>query len=1132
MISIVFCAVVSIIHFTIVLGTTKYCDSPYICANTTTSGSEINIYGYKSAQHATLLTSNGTITISGAYSAQFSQSILSNNTILCRSTRSCSNVANIASTISIECSAALACADSLLTVNKHDTQIDCIGDKSCSNAIISGAAVVHGSGSGSLRNATIMLHNNNGLTSSDANVTLGGFYSGYNTTIICHDGMNCIINCRGNGCLNTVVLGCVNENTTCIINCHSNKNMQNHICPFIGDDDDNITYTEYHAKYKIYFMFYEYFDNKMLDIVKQSIINDENCQLTFDDYLGLDQTQEPNYNGTICCRGYISCIFSNNITVNINSNTNSSHNYDIVCSGGHSCHYSSYLQILNAYSLNPNFTQSKGIFCAGWAACTSNKGIKPGIDGTVYCGGRGSCSSSNVFGGKEVYCAGIYSCLSTKFYSVSNIYLLSTNDNSFPWTNYLSEIYSNDTNATVTLETGTMNVYLMGYRSGGSINIQCNGNGDICNIFCLTNSACVNEEDYNSIYNVIHWYTNITCHDGAFCNVYCDPNNGIHCGYITSLAVVGTNILIHNITQYFGKTNTTDLVSTTTILTTQISTTQLSHTIQNNSTHITTDQFTSTKTATTTTTTPTATTSTITLTPAPTMMTRRTTNTSVSSTQSIQTTQMQTYMNQTNHGEIQTTTSNRSQTLLSNMSTISGTDLVSIPMDDKPDSLLSELTTLIIIVLGGCLCLALITIMILIFLLARRKNDKNNNSTNISTDTDSKLTIPKMSNQLKSKSASDTDCDVNIKIDHESNAVHIAKMNQRCGVGRNDRDLQHGKTINHDQLPQLQNYHCNFKSSETSRTHSCTDDGDEIDREVAIAVAVGTSGLTMSEDGIQSIADGDSDAEEPGSTQLNTNSTHTQSMHDKSASVNVAINDRCGAEMENFMSDESTELQLEGAKDRYGYGYGVPFVFGDFRQIEVEGSDDVYDSDKIMANKISGKDKNEHVNKHPEQKDSQNSDSDISALFGRQVSPAAGLGKMNANNFGKYNYPPRRTIEGQKQSVQSAAVVQMVKQKEEQEQKQHVFMTPHLHHNNVNVNINSAVVLVQRKDVKPRAQKMKPNVHGDDKNTKKKKKKKKNGKEIDDEMYAKPNKVTIRATKGHNRRIRLSNAKESESTNE
>ena len=352
--------------------------------------------------------------------------------------------------------------------------VSCYGIESCMSAIMIDITSVVGIGACSLRNAVIQSGNN------DMNVVLSGYYSGYNLTIICQNGVTCTIDCSGNACFSTY-LDC--ENGNCIINCDE---LQSIDCP------KNITNYQQTDNFE---------DNtpQLIDFFRLSNMTEQNCNnvgssIAFDDYQDSDASANPSNNGTICCRGTQSC--QNSITLTVDRL-----NHDIICNSQEACKTTGVLQ-----------TASDGngsIFCDGAYAC-QNAVIKGSNDGIISCGGIFSCFGADMFGAKSVYCSGGSSCFVVTMYGISDIYLLSDGNDA-------TNIYSNGT--------GVVNISLLSFQSGDGVDIYCDHVNDTCNIFCYTNQACNNDSLL------------INCTIGQ-CNIFCDEINGIQCGnYIGNVIV-------------------------------------------------------------------------------------------------------------------------------------------------------------------------------------------------------------------------------------------------------------------------------------------------------------------------------------------------------------------------------------------------------------------------------------------------------------------------------------------------------------------------------------------------------------------------------------------------------------------
>ena len=219
------------------------CDNAYQCTGTSIiESSRIDCLGDHSCYKAESIQSTGSsdIRCSAAYSCSHANSIQHTGTssytsIECHGFNSCSDVVyNITNNYgSIECSGEQSCMNDK-NIILNNVNIFCYGDSSCKNSIIhsnmydSNEHYMYGHLSGM----------NNVYYGNDGGIyRFQGKNSGHNVTIICGDGKECEIHCKGDGC-NGVTTRCSNNtgenNCTFSVNCAAytgSYSFKNELCP-------------------------------------------------------------------------------------------------------------------------------------------------------------------------------------------------------------------------------------------------------------------------------------------------------------------------------------------------------------------------------------------------------------------------------------------------------------------------------------------------------------------------------------------------------------------------------------------------------------------------------------------------------------------------------------------------------------------------------------------------------------------------------------------------------------------------------------------------------------------------------------------------------------------------------------
>lgn len=198
------------------------CETAFECVNRTwtniTQGSDVKTQsqGYKSMYGRLTSISNtecDAIACQASHSCQQMSLIDVGCYVSGNGVQSLSYIGEVrTSTGSIFCSGVASCIYSTLI---SGSGIQCLSGQSCSNAIIKSTPSIVSEGGYSMLNAIIYSGGKN------ISVYLGGYYAGYNLTIICQSGDICDLECKGNACYKT------------FFKCHSNS-----VCSVTSCDED------------------------------------------------------------------------------------------------------------------------------------------------------------------------------------------------------------------------------------------------------------------------------------------------------------------------------------------------------------------------------------------------------------------------------------------------------------------------------------------------------------------------------------------------------------------------------------------------------------------------------------------------------------------------------------------------------------------------------------------------------------------------------------------------------------------------------------------------------------------------------------------------------------------------------
>ena len=369
----------------------------------------------------------------------------------------------------------------------------CLAEQSCSYSTLAQANAIQAFGAYSVLGSTIY---SNG---TDMTVVLGGYYAGFNGTLICTTGSTCNVVCYGNGC-HYFRYYCENGATCNTYLCNDTLSIP---CP-ISLDNNNLTSSNfsetslltqikklgaipdtipfYNIDINNNFNNYDQISTQM-DNECTNAKQGSNIAMVFDNYQesGSWNSSRSGLAGKdiICCRGYQSCAAEEMLK---------SGKY-VICSGSEAC-------------INVGMIETDVLYCGGYISCSFinvTHNINASADGIVYCLGESSCKASSFYNSYVVYIGAYEAIEDTFFYGVTTIIIAATQGPS-----QHSFVYSRSS--------GTKLILLAenAFQDGTFL---CESD-DSCKVQCLVNGACDNIAE-------------ITCH--GYCTIECQEMNGIQC---------------------------------------------------------------------------------------------------------------------------------------------------------------------------------------------------------------------------------------------------------------------------------------------------------------------------------------------------------------------------------------------------------------------------------------------------------------------------------------------------------------------------------------------------------------------------------------------------------------------------
>ena len=354
-------------------------------------------------------------------------------------------------------------ASCLRVSNINTSQVYCYGLRSCegiiypNNVYNSATKNIYGEALLSLQNA--ILYN-------PYQVFAHAFFSGYNTTIYCESGYECIVYCHMNGCENMNFI-CENGANCTVSNCSITAGIP---CPNGINSSGTLIKSDIDYSYNYSIKKSIYYDT-LEEISNIFTVNGYNHILNDSVYI------RNIYENNECDSNYACNDFREWFSYNFN-------NVDKLCCFADRCCRSGV------------FTDINNLFCDGSESCENTviAGIK-----NIHCRARQSCDSAVMNGfdkitatawnslqnamisnGRYLGCLGAKSCDRANISCVDNIY--STGE-------YGLKNATITSNASYNNHSGEINIYLLAYYAASGMKLICSV-GDVCNIYCIAENAC------------------------------------------------------------------------------------------------------------------------------------------------------------------------------------------------------------------------------------------------------------------------------------------------------------------------------------------------------------------------------------------------------------------------------------------------------------------------------------------------------------------------------------------------------------------------------------------------------------------------------------------------------------------
>lgn len=552
------CLLCCIYTVQIVIYGEKECFEAYSCANETiiANTQDLECFGKASCINSPNITSIGFSASSGFQGG-------------CQGLRSCQNAksyTNLAGDQDIDGFLALSWSQSIDTQSSvfecegeascynvgtiHSDICTCKGFRSCDNVNTIKSSTITTKGVLSLHNSNLYNRNYNSYenaTNTILNVTMKGFFAGYNASVYCGNGATCEVHCHDNACENLNYFCDKNEHesTDCNVTCDAKNGV---VCPngwkdgvFINNSMVEQDWLDYNSKnsysgdndnydsnlFRLFvnicnilfgneemvanYCFREYTkvtensdDCGNLTNVNPKYICDDSeiCQNNFYNLTSNLNFTGGNNTNTLCCNGYRSCA-STSIVVKYDSysysysGTSYDFDYDtkksIYINGGYGCRFCK-MQV----------NCETDIWCRSHYGCRSSSINQENSTLTItqrsfnklLCTGAISCHNAAIRYGKYLACLAETSCTNVDVIGVR--YIFAAGMWSFQWTSVVSGGKDVD-------------IFILGFEAATGLNLYCQGN-DTCNVYCINYDSCYSLSGGGDKFNM-------HCADEDRCNI-------------------------------------------------------------------------------------------------------------------------------------------------------------------------------------------------------------------------------------------------------------------------------------------------------------------------------------------------------------------------------------------------------------------------------------------------------------------------------------------------------------------------------------------------------------------------------------------------------------------------------------
>ena len=353
------------------------CDEAVECQGLVISNStQVLGSGYKSLANSYIIDEKS-IEMLGSFSGFNAYQLHSKANVVSKGTGSCRNSDNIISNDTIICTSSFDCSNTI--IQSTPKTVYCNGDSSCKNSkmYVDDTSTIIANGAFSLSNAKITTNALDINSNNYLNISISGYYGGYDTIINCQNGYNCVVNCQSiYSCINATI-NCDND-SNCIIN-YLGTSVDN-----IKDNYDKLDELIAHEIINNITFGIELKSEVLLNNISNKIIlnngiicNDDNT-ITFDDgnEIGINLINNISFNTSqglrnVCFRGWqsgietsVDIIVDDILTYNETAYLYADlEDVNIICDGGLSCMMSK-INIIHYFGYDSD-VHTNNVFCSG-----------------------------------------------------------------------------------------------------------------------------------------------------------------------------------------------------------------------------------------------------------------------------------------------------------------------------------------------------------------------------------------------------------------------------------------------------------------------------------------------------------------------------------------------------------------------------------------------------------------------------------------------------------------------------------------------------------------------------------------------------------------------------------------------